>query len=77
MKNFPQKMEALTKELKVIKVANKDLQEQLNETAQVKKQLRAQEFKLEERQREVLNRQRLLKQPAGSRASHLQELNSQ
>ena len=61
IKNFPAKMESLTKELRAISSVNKELHEQISDAAQIKKNLRNEESKLQERQRDVLNRQRLLK----------------
>lgn len=64
-------MQSLTQELRSVTGANRDVQQQLAELAQTKKALRAQETRLEDRQRDILNRQRLQKQGAGGAAPYV------
>ena len=56
MKNYQGKVQQMTKDLRKVNQANRDLAEQINEINKTKKQLRAQETKLEDRQRDVVTR---------------------
>lgn len=59
VKNFPGKLQQLTKELRVVNKANREMHGELNAIMHTQKQLRNAETRLEDRQREVLNRQKL------------------
>ena len=69
VKNYQGKVQQLTKDLRLINRANRELAEQINEVNKTKKQLRAQETKLEDRQRDVVTRQKLLQSSANKQIS--------
>lgn len=58
-KNYPGKLQSLTKELRNANKANRDLYDQINESVRMQKKLRNAETRLEDKQRDVLNRQKL------------------